>query len=76
MLGRIQLRITLSQAFRVYTCWNLGLRCLGLSLGRLLPFLVKGPMVFNVPHISEPCEQVFEDLSNLQVHAHGQVVFK
>lgn len=49
----IPVLITLSQAFRVYTCWNLGLRCLGLSLGRLLPFLVKGPMVFNVPHISE-----------------------
>lgn len=48
-----QMRITLAQAFRVWTCWNLGFHCIG-SLGRWLPFLVQGPMVFNVPHISEP----------------------
>ncbi|CAL1167460.1 unnamed protein product [Cladocopium goreaui] len=49
----IPVLITLAQAFRVWTCWNLGFHCIG-SLGRWLPFLVQGPMVFNVPHISEP----------------------
>ena len=48
----IPVLITLPQAFRVWTCWNIGLRCLGLH--RVLPFLVDGPIVFNVPHISEP----------------------
>lgn len=50
------MRITLAQAFLVWTCWNLGFHCIG-SLGRWLPFLVQGPMVFNVPHISEPCQE-------------------
>lgn len=45
--------MTFPQALRVWACWNLGLPRLGLSLGRLLPFLLHGKMIFNVPHVTE-----------------------
>ena len=67
--------ITLGQAFRLWTSWNLGLRFCGLRLG-LLPFLSEGPIVFNVPHVTDlwhaaickvamlRCTAIFEDLQN------------
>ena len=51
--------ITLPQALRVWACWNLQLPHLGLSLGRLLPFLCHQKMIFNVPHITEQWHSAF-----------------
>ncbi|CAK9020466.1 unnamed protein product [Durusdinium trenchii] len=56
---QIPVLITFAQAFRVWTCWNLCFPLCGLSLGRLLPFLVEGPIVFNVPHVTDLWHNAF-----------------